>query len=130
MRTGGMRAMRLKATRMSISGRNHFAHFSQGTLATPSTPIVTAEVGRMGLTTSHSWKARTVVWRVIPTRSLSGAMTGMVRAAWAVPEWTKKLMTHCETNMIWAEMTGLNWEMAPANAARIVSMILPSWATM
>ena len=29
-------------------------------------------------------------------------MTGMVSAAWAVPEWMKKLMTLWVRNMIWA----------------------------
>jgi hypothetical protein len=43
---------------------------------------------------SANWKAKTAVCLVIPTRSPSGAMMGMVRAACAVPEWTKKLIAH------------------------------------
>jgi hypothetical protein len=86
---------------MPRRGRNQPAHFSQGIFAAPRTPMVTAEVGRMGFTNSHSWKAKTAVCRVIPTRSARGAMMGMVRAAWAVPEWMKKLITAWMRNMVW-----------------------------
>ena len=53
--TGGISSRKLSTIRISISGRNHRAHRSHGTFAAPSTPIVTALVGRIGLTNSHSW---------------------------------------------------------------------------
>ena len=40
-----------------------------------------------------------MVCRVIPTRSASGVMMGMVSAACAVPEWMKKLMTTWMANI-------------------------------
>ena len=55
IRTGGISSSRLSTTSVSMSGRNQRAHFSQGIFAMPSTPMVTAEVGRIGLTSSQSW---------------------------------------------------------------------------
>ena len=57
MSTGGTSSRKLSTIRISISGRNHFAQRSQGIFATPSTPIVTAAVGRIGLMNSQSWYA-------------------------------------------------------------------------
>jgi len=43
--------------------------------------MVTPDVGRTGLMYSASWKAKTEVCRVMPTRSPRGAMMGMVSTA-------------------------------------------------
>ena len=53
--TGGISSRKLSTIRISISGTNHRAHRSHGTFAAPSTPIVTALVGRIGFTNSHNW---------------------------------------------------------------------------
>ncbi len=111
-----------------MRGKNHLAQRSHGIFAAPSTPIVTALVGRIGLTNSHNWYAYTAVCRVRPTRSASGAMMGMVNAAWAVPEWMKKLMTHCTRNITWP-MTATGRAVSEPDATySIVSSTLASCA--
>ena len=99
-----MSKIKLMSIKIIINGRNHLAHFSQGILATPRTAMVTPEVGRIGFINSQSWKAMTAVCRVTPTRSLSGAIMGIVNVAWAVPECIKKVMADCVTNIICATM--------------------------
>ena len=54
-----------------------------------------------------------MVWRVRPTRSASGAMMGIVSAAWAVPEWMKKLMIDWTTNITCAATTAGRAEIRP-----------------
>ena len=41
----------------NMSGKNQRAQTPHGIRATPRTPMVTAEVGRIGLTKDQSWKA-------------------------------------------------------------------------
>lgn len=63
-------------------GRMNFHHFFRGTPAMARQETVMPLAGVMQLVNaSPNWKARTAVWRVIPTRSASGAMMGMVMAA-------------------------------------------------
>ncbi|MNP97607.1 hypothetical protein D3C85_102120 [compost metagenome] len=68
------------------------------------------------------------VWRVTPTRSASGAMIGMVSAAWPLPEWMKKLITDCMKNIFCAAKTGLDEATSGVNACSMVSMICASRA--
>jgi len=57
-------------------------------------------------------------------------MMGMVSAAWAVPEWMKKLIAACTRNIIWAATTSGRAEMRPAPAFSMVSSTWPSLAMM
>lgn len=54
IKTGGMRERKPKIIQTTRSGMSHLAHFSQLILASPSTPIVTPEVGSTGFMYSAS----------------------------------------------------------------------------
>ena len=78
---------------MISSGSNHFAHFSQDIPDNVKTPIVIPDVGIIILLKpSPNWKARTAVCLVTPTISASGIIIGIVRAALALPDGTKKFI--------------------------------------
>ena len=68
MSTGGISSSRLSTTSTIISGRNQRAQRSHGIFAMPSTPMVTAEVGRIGFTNSQSWKAKTIGKEILEER--------------------------------------------------------------
>ena len=55
-------------------------------------------------------------------------MIGMVRAAWAVPEWMRKLMPDWIRNITWATTTRGSTAMALEAAKSMVSMMRASWA--
>ena len=71
-----------------------------------------------------------MLWRVRPTRSPTGAMIGMVAAAWPVPELMGRLMMVCTRNipMIFTELGSAT--IALAKALIMVSMIMPSTITV
>ena len=76
---------------------------------------------------SPNWKASTETWRVTPTTSPSGAMIGMVVAAWPEPEAKMKFNAVCTSSMPTAAMLeGRVWIME-ARALMTESMISPSW---
>ena len=72
--------------------------FDHSIFAIAREPIRQPEVGTIRFVkASPSWNARTDVWRDTPRRSASGAMIGMVIAAWPEPDTTKKLKTDWNT---------------------------------
>ena len=112
------------------SGNIHFNHTSYRILAMARTPMVTPLVGMIRLEIpSPNWKANTATCRLMPKRSLKGAMMGMVSAACPDPLGTKKFRKLWSTNMISTEMPRGSPAAALAIPFNKVSMIFPSEAT-
>ena len=95
-------AIRIVMTAPIISIPKNFhmnlIQFDHSIFAIAREPIRQPEVGTIRFVkASPSWNARTDVWRDTPRRSASGAMIGMVIAAWPEPDTTKKLKTDWNT---------------------------------
>ena len=76
--------------KIAVKGINHLSHLLKGIFV--NARGARQAVGQiMLLKPSPNWNARTAHWRLTPIRSDKGAIMGMVVAACAVPEGTRKL---------------------------------------
>ena len=78
------------------SGKIHLSHRPKLMRANPIAAMVTGSVGMLILSQlPPNWKASTMVWRVMPIKSASGASTGIVSTALPEPDGIKKSITVC-----------------------------------
>ena len=75
---------------------------------------------------SPNWNASTAVCRLMPTRSASGAMIGMVTNAWPLPDGMKKLITSCTSIMPTAPRCAPSSDSGVASTSTIVCSTTPS----
>ena len=85
------------------SGTNHFHHVVTFTPAIPDITTANAVGHKMFERPSPNWKARTATWRLMPKRSASGAMIGILVAAWPEPDGIRKLSSVWNTSINSAE---------------------------
>jgi len=80
-----------KINHIANKGKTNFNHFTNGILAIARTAISVPEVGMIWFENpSPHVKANTAVCLVIPSRSESGAIKGIVTAACPDPDGIKK----------------------------------------
>ena len=88
--------------------------------------MVTGSVGMtIFIQLPPNWKANTIVWRVMPIKSASGAKMGIVSTALPEPEGIKKSMTVCSIIAAHEAHTGCSLLMPADIQLSIVSKIWP-----
>ena len=99
--------------------------------ANPMAPSVTGSVGKIIFSQlPPNWNESTIVWRVIPIRSASGAKIGMVSTALLEPDGIKKSITVCNIMAAHDAQIGCNLEMPLDIKSNSVSKICPFCAMM
>lgn len=116
---------------ININGHMNLNHFSYGTLPIDRYPINTAEVGMIEFVKpSPNWNAITAVCLVIPNKSDSGIIIGIVAEACPLPEGIKKFIIICTIYIPITDKALGKALIAFAKLYTTVSMINPSVITI